>query len=525
MSDVPRKWRPPVRLVIAAILIAATALPLTGLFFFRVYENQLIHQTEGELIGQSAAIAAIYRLMLEEADTPADAPGKPVPAGGGDDFPYHPVSPVLDLATDHILGRREDGRPADSSASPAYQRIGTRLDAVLGWTQDKTLAGFRVLDPRGVVIAGRDEKGLSLAHVAEVKRALAGVPASAMRMRVSDSPDPPLYSVSRGTKVRVFVAMPVVLGDHIAGVVYASRTPSNIVKHFYQERGKLLLAGIVVVLAVTGLGFVAARTLTRPLIELTGRTRAIAQGDRTAMQPLAHHGTAEMAELSDSFLAMARQLQARSDHVANFASHVTHELKSPLTSIQGAAELLRDGGDDMTGEERRRFLDTIVSGTERLALLTGKLRDLARAETAITGDESTRLDKRIVRALDGHGLVLHIDDPERLGLRISADNLAAMLGNLADNAARHGAARLSIAVKRAGAMAEITIADDGTGISEKNRERVFDPFFTTRRAEGGTGMGLGIVRAMAEAHGGSISLAPSSKGACFLLTLPLGRSA
>ena len=67
----------------------------------------------------------------------------------------------------------------------------------------------------------------------------------------------------------------------------------------------------------------------------------------------------------------------------------------------------------------------------------------------------------------------------------------------------------------------VHVADNGAGVSAGNRERIFDPFFTTRRAEGGTGMGLGIVRALLRAHGGDIALGESADGAVFVLTLPL----
>ena len=107
-----------------------------------------------------------------------------------------------------------------------------------------TLAGFRLLDPTGVVIAGGGDIGRSFADVEEVRAALAGRYASVLRTRVPDGPAPPLYSVSRGTGVRVFVAMPVVVDGRVAGAVYLSRTPNNIVKHLYGERGKVVLAAI-----------------------------------------------------------------------------------------------------------------------------------------------------------------------------------------------------------------------------------------------------------------------------------------
>ncbi|TIU91425.1 MAG: two-component sensor histidine kinase, partial [Mesorhizobium sp.] len=113
---------------------------------------------------------------------------------------------------------------------------------------------------------------------------------------------------------------------------------------------------------------------------LIERTKRIAAGDREAMRPLAHHGTREMAALSAAFLDMAQKLQARSDSIQTFATHVSHELKSPLTAIQGAAELLRDSGGTMDEAERRRFSNNIVTDAGRLNLLVRRLLELARPE-------------------------------------------------------------------------------------------------------------------------------------------------
>ncbi|RUU02264.1 two-component sensor histidine kinase, partial [Mesorhizobium sp. M7A.T.Ca.TU.009.02.1.1] len=104
-----RKWRPRLATVVVAILIMVMALPLVGLFFFRLYENQLIRQTEAELIAQGAAIAAIYAQDVRDAGIAADKLGAPMPGPGGDssrsvnpDPLYRPIEPQLDLASDYV---------------------------------------------------------------------------------------------------------------------------------------------------------------------------------------------------------------------------------------------------------------------------------------------------------------------------------------------------------------------------------------------------------------------------------------
>lgn len=528
--QVPRKWRPSVGLIVSLVVATALALPLAGLFFFRIYENQLIHQTESELIGQSAAIGAVMRRDIETS-APANVPlGAEVSAPRTDpEEPYTPIMPTLDLTTDETLGRRPDARAAAAPADADFVALGARLASDLVEVQQVTLAGFRLLDPKGVVIAGREEVGLSLAHVEEVAEALQGRFRSVMRSRISKHEPPPLYSWSRGTAVRVFTAMPVVVRGRVAGVVYASRTPSNVFKSFYDERGKVALAALTIVTLALLIGLVFQRTITRPMRELMRRTAAIGRGDRSALQPLAHHGTAEFAQLSQSFLDMAENLQNRSDFIATFAAHVSHELKSPLTSIQGAAELLRDdfdpSADSMNADDRCRFLDNIISDVGRLTAVVQRLRELARAETTPISGATTVADAvaDLRSGFETLGIEANGDLDRRI--QISAESARIVLSHLADNAARHGAKNLTIAAVRQGDDLRVAVRDDGSGISRANRDKVFDSFFTTRRDSGGTGMGLAIARAMLQAHGGSIVLVEDGegapRGAAFVLTIPL----
>ena len=115
-------------------------------------------------------------------------------------------------------------------------------------TQKYTLAGMRLLDQNGTVIAGRSEIGKSLRHIQEVRGALMGQYTPVIRERISDQPQPPLASISRGTGIRVFIAFPILHGNKVKGVVYLSRTPQNILKHMYQIRGKLILLGFVLLM-------------------------------------------------------------------------------------------------------------------------------------------------------------------------------------------------------------------------------------------------------------------------------------
>ena len=525
----PTKWRPSLSLIVFLVLASVLLLPLFTLYFLKVYQNQLVQETESELIAQSAALAATFHREVEQAIPQGVALGAKVGSVHANlpDQTYQPIWPKLELANETVLPPRAAAQTPAQPADPAYVALGARLAPDLVATQNITLAGFRLLDPNGVVIAGREEVGLSLAHLDEIRQALEGRFAAVLRVRISKHDQPALYSISRGTGMRVFTAMPVVVRDQVAGVVYASRTPSNVFKYLYEQRTRFMLAILATIVPTLLIGFLFHRTITEPMRELVERTNQIGKGDRTALRPLRRHGTSEFARLSESFLEMARRLDMRSHFISTFATHVSHELKSPLTSIQGAAELLRDDVDDpdMDDEDRRKFLDNIVADTGRLAKISARLRDLARAENPVEVG-LTKL-RHAVEALRSSLAALDIRATGELDtpLRIAEENVAIILSNLADNAARHGSTVLEISAAQQQTMLVVTVSDNGEGISPNNRAQLFDSFFTTRREQGGTGMGLAIVRAVLEAHGGTIRLIDVEKGAAFELTIPVADSA
>jgi two-component system sensor histidine kinase CreC len=512
------KWRPTLGLIVFAVLSTVIALPLVGLFFFRIYDNQLIHQTQAELIAESSVLAAVYAREVE-----ARIPGIPLGAEIAPELRpdpsnrFAPIRPALDLAGNDLLSRRPDARRADAAPDPAYLEIGARLLPVMMQTQKVTLAGFRILDPHGVVIAGQRETGMSLAHIKEVAAALQGRYQGVLRVRISSQPPPPIYSVSRGTGLRVFSAMPVIVDNHVAGVIYVSRTPSNIFRHLYEEKGKFILAGVAVLGVTLIIGLIFSRTITRPMHELIQRIAEIRRGAPDAFRPLKHYGTREFATLSRSFLEMAETLSHRSDHISTFAAHLTHELKSPLTSIRGAAELLQDSGTPggLTDPERKKFLDNILGDTERIEVLVQRLRELAQAEAAQAGG-SVELQS-LIGELRSRFPDLAIEAGGALdrAIGMSAENALIVLSHLADNAGRHHATELKLAASDDAGAVRVVMSNNGDAISAANRERIFDAFFTTRRDSGGTGMGLSIAQAMLRANGGSVRLLPAEEGVAF----------
>jgi two-component system, OmpR family, sensor histidine kinase CreC len=282
---------------------------------------------------------------------------------------------------------------------------------------------------------------------------------------------------------------------------------------------EIIIATIVAAAAASAVGVVFVRIVSRPLLELVRRAEAIASGDETAIGPLAHHGTQELASVTEGFMDMARSLSDRTAYVRGFARHVSHELKTPLTAIRGAAELISDS-TAMPDEERKRLLAIVLAEVERMTALLERLSEQARADSPDLGG-ATSLNSVSEELRERFpGLQLSLRGETGAQLPLSAENAAIIFGHLLDNAQRHGAHAVAIEARREGEALSISVEDDGPGVSEGNRSRVFDPFFTTRRAEGGTGMGLAIVRAILEAHGGAIALVESRRGARFDLFVP-----
>ncbi len=259
-------------------------------------------------------------------------------------------------------------------------------------------------------------------------------------------------------------------------------------------------AGFGVLFATFALGWMLWRILLRPMIELRDRAAALKAARAGALDPLDHYGTSDMQSLGQSFLDMGRTLQSRETVLRSYADHVTHELKSPITVVRGAAELL--ASDGLPVPERDRLIARIEGAADRMTALLDAQRSLAQAQEPAARGEVRLSDVAIDAEVLHDGVV-----------PLSRETLTVVLEHLVGNAKAHGAQSVQVSFDGA-----LTVKDDGPGISDGNRSRIFEPFFTTRRDDGGTGMGLAIVRRMLEAHDAQIELVPSDVGAAFEIT-------
>jgi signal transduction histidine kinase len=509
------------RSILLLVMLTVLALPLGGLYFFRIYENELVQQTERELIVQAAALSAGFRLIARNYQVNHAVYGRFLPSASVPDSRFHPIVPVLNLF-DRIEPRRPDPMPSVIPVDPIAQTIGATLKPVMFDTQQISLAGMRLLDVNGTVIGGREEEGLSLAHIPEVQRALQGFYASVIRQRISDQPPPPLYSISRGTLIRLFVAFPVIEQQHLQGVIYLSRTPENILKHLYAVKEKVFVGLLTLLLLTALLVALVSAAISRPIRELILQTQRVRQGKQQYLTLLENPVTFEIAQLSDSFAEMSNALTERNDYLKRFATHMSHEIKTPLTAIQGALELLRDHIDTMPVTQRNTFFDNVMADTQRLRLLVNRLLELARADateiSAKTCELTVVLSNLKSRFADRKLKLIYAELPA-VRLAIAEDVLTMALFNLLENSCQHGASQVEIFAEVQDKVIRIILQDNGNGISADNQAKIFTPFFTTRRHSGGTGLGLAITASLLKAYQGQIELLDTERGAAFRLLL------
>ena len=271
--------------------------------------------------------------------------------------------------------------------------------------------------------------------------------------------------------------------------------------------------------------------LFHPIGKITEYARAIERGERPA-KPRIGIGR-EVNTLAHALDSMRDALEDR-NYVERYVQTLTHEMKSPLAAIRGAAELL---DEEMPVESRKRFLGNIRAETARSERLINRLLELSAIESRARLDEAEEIDFRdiLARAIDQAKPLAEIADvhlahetnPTPLPVRGDAFILRAAVTNLLENAIdfspRGNAVHISLTATDG--KAELAIRDHGAGIPEYAREKVFDRFYSLRHhgaGRKGTGLGLTLVKEAAELHGGTITLAPADGGGTLAtLVLPL----
>jgi signal transduction histidine kinase len=394
----------------------------------------------------------------------------------------------------------EQGTQPNPAAAEAYaQRTGVRVVLV-----DK--AGMSLVDTAGP--AGRD-----FASRPEVAAALGGTRAEGTR-----------YSKTLDTDL-LYVAVPVTSGNEVHGAVRLTldkKETNALVRSYW-----IGLVGVaVVVLAVmTGIGWAIARSVTRPIRSLDAAAGRFATGDLTPSDP-DPSAPPEIAMLGRTMNAMARRLDHLLAEQREFVADASHQLRTPLTALRLRLENLQSAAGSPEDEEE---LGAAIEETGRLGSLVEGLLRLARAEEAgeivtvdLAGLAADRVDTWGVLA-EASGITLELAAPGGpVPAAAVAGGVEQILDNLIDNAieASPAGSRVVVSVAPSAAdaagdaagMRELTVLDQGPGLSDELKARALERFWRADRSAPGTGLGLPIAAELARSSGGSLALRDAPGG-------------
>lgn len=397
-----------------------------------------------------------------------------------------------------------------------------------------------VIDSEGKVIPGLfQSRGVPLdgAMVRDLAAQEVGSPPTdPRRCRVDLPAGPDLLCVSMPLSSEVVASL---RGTNASAIIVA-RPAASLGEITGDLFPRLVFSGLIGVAAALVLGFALSQSVAAPLRNIARAARSVARGNYRQRVPVT--GPREVRDLAANFNRMTEEVQRSQQTLRDFLANISHELKTPLTSIRGFSEAMLDGTiDDQIGIERSAKI--ISDESNRVLRLVQELLDLSRIESGQVPMQQDDIDLSelfehvsevfALRSEEG-GVGLDISLQGRAHIRGDFDRLEQVLNNLLDNAFRHtpdgGHVRMACRDLQPGAL-QITVADTGPGIPQNDLPHLFERFYrgenTTGSSKKGYGLGLAISREIVRAHGGEIwATSEPGKGTTFVFTLPTaGREA
>ncbi len=453
---------------------------------------------------------------------------------------------VLALAVALILIGLATGVVADKQTERFERDRGSRQVARVGqfvsenyfakrdWEADKKNLQERLERAgavSGVQIEVYDDKGLvvadSLGYPPPGSRGGAG---GSRAKRKRDANKFPVFIAGR--QVGAFtVSTTGIPGPDTQSPVFANPVASNISRDVNRS---LLWAGIGAAALGTLLVWLLSRRTLAPLQSLGEVARRLGRGDLS--QRAETTGPTEVRELARNFNVMATDLQEAELHRQNLTADIAHELRTPLSNIQGYLEAMRDGLVQPSPEA----IDTIHAQALHLSRLVEDLRLLAQVEsgdlqlqlTPVRLEELLQSSVEAVRPrAEAKGVLLTLDNHQFLpDVQMDATRISQVVGNLLENAITHTleGGTVDVSARSMTGGVEVAVTDTGPGIAPDDLPRVFDRFYradpSRSRSTGGSGLGLTIARRLVEAHDGDIAAeSVLGKGSRFTIRLPADR--
>ncbi|MBA3867658.1 MAG: HAMP domain-containing histidine kinase [Anaerolineae bacterium] len=309
------------------------------------------------------------------------------------------------------------------------------------------------------------------------------------------------------------------------------QTWQNVLDRFRRELAlPLAQAALVGLVVAAGLAAIISRTLTRSLGQLVQVAESVAAGHYDQRVP--EEGPAEIKSLAEAFNRMSSEVQSTQQSQKDFMANVGHDLKTPLTSIQGYSQAIMDGA----AKDPTSAAKIIHEEAGRLNRMVTELTDLARLQAGRLSMRSSSIDMgKLAQAVGDRlsilardkGLTLHVEADKVPEVAGDGDRLAQVLTNLVSNAIKYtpsgGEIWLRTQVNNGGV--EVMVRDTGLGIKADDLPRIFERFYQVDKARGprrGTGLGLAITQEIVQAHGGRITVtsAGEGEGSTFTVWLP-----
>lgn len=293
-----------------------------------------------------------------------------------------------------------------------------------------------------------------------------------------------------------------------------------------------LVGGVAGVLVALSTAVLLSKRLLRPIDELITASEAIAQGD---LSYRATTGPDEIGKLANAFNSMAINLRKLEQLRSEFVSNVTHELKTPLTSIRGYIELLQSGVRDEA--TRSEFYEIIDIEAERLHVLIDDLLDLSEIENSAGEEQRVKtcdlgailadVESRLQPLAEKAKVELRVADIHGLTVSANPHRIRQLISNLLDNAIKYNrpGGWVKVEVQRQQSHVVISVEDNGIGIAPEHHARLFERFYRVDKSRsrelGGTGLGLSIVKHTVQLYGGEINvMSRPGEGSIFQVRLP-----
>ena len=333
---------------------------------------------------------------------------------------------------------------------------------------------------------------------------------------------------------KYIVSVPVTNRDRTLGYISVSTDPSDMSEMWRRSSGMLIIVAIIVMEVAFIVSFITTKRTTRPINEMTRTVRKFARGDFSSRVDVTRED--EIGDLADSFNLMADSLERSENLRREFIANISHELKTPMTTISGFADGIMDG--TIPPEKAPEYLAVISSETHRLSRLVRNMLDasqLSAKEPTELRKNSFELTEVVVQALlsleqkiNARNLDVNAELPEEpivtLGDR---DSITQVVYNLLDNAAKFAEenSTIKLSVYKQSGRAFVSVENCGETISEKELPLIFDRFHKTDKSRNsdkdGVGLGLYIVKTILDNHREDIFVTSADGITKFTFTLTI----